>query len=35
MTGYMKKNEAGELVPNITLTDEEITALVAYLQSLK
>jgi cytochrome c oxidase subunit 2 len=35
MPGYMKQNEKGEWVPNIVLSDDEIHALVAYLQSLK
>lgn len=35
MAGYMKKNEQGEWVPNITLTADDEVALVAYLQSLK
>jgi cytochrome c oxidase subunit 2 len=35
MAGYMKKNEKGEMVPNIIVTDEDVTALVAYLSSLK
>ena len=34
MAGYVKP-ENGEMVPNITLTDENISALVAYLESLK
>lgn len=34
MAGYVKP-EGGQLVPNITLTDEDVTALVAYLESLK
>ncbi|MDI1319850.1 MAG: cytochrome c oxidase subunit II [bacterium] len=35
MTGYMAPNDKGDLVPNIILNDTEITALVAYLHSLK
>ncbi|HWA08023.1 MAG TPA: cytochrome c oxidase subunit II [Opitutaceae bacterium] len=35
MAGYMKKDDKGNWVPNITLTDENVTALVAYLSSLK
>ena len=34
MAGYMKP-EGDKLVPNITLTDDDVTALVAYLESLK
>jgi cytochrome c oxidase subunit 2 len=35
MAGYMKRDDKGNMVPNITLTDENVTALVAYLSSLK
>lgn len=38
MTGYMVPNDKGEMVPNIVLDEDhkgEITALVAYLHSLK
>jgi cytochrome c oxidase subunit 2 len=35
MAGYMKKDDAGEMVPNIKLSAEEEVALVAYLRSLK
>jgi hypothetical protein len=35
MAGYMKKDENGNEVPNIVLTESDITALVAYLSSLK
>jgi len=35
MAGYMKKDENGHEVPNIVLTESDITALVAYLSSLK
>jgi cytochrome c oxidase subunit 2 len=35
MKGYMTKNDQGEWVQNIKLTEEDITALVAYLSSLK
>ncbi len=35
MAGYMKRDDAGHLVPNITLTDADEAALVAYLESLK
>ena len=35
MTGYMKPDENGDMQPNIILTDGDITALVAYLHSLK
>jgi cytochrome c oxidase subunit 2 len=35
MTGYMKPDDKGDMVPNIILNDEEIDALVAYLHSLK
>ncbi len=35
MPGYMKKDEHGNEVPNIVLTEADITALVAYLSSLK
>ena len=35
MAGYMKKNDQGEWVPNITLTADDEVALVAYIQSLK
>lgn len=35
MAGYMKEDENGNLVPNIVLTDDDITALVAYIESLK
>ncbi len=35
MTGYMAPNDKGDLVPNIVLNDAEISALVAYLHSLK
>ena len=34
MAGYMKM-EGGHEVPNITLTECDISALVAYLSSLK
>ncbi len=34
MAGYMKTEE-GQWVPNIELTDDNVTALVAYLESLK
>ena len=35
MAGYMKKDDHGNLMPNIVLTADEEVALVAYLQSLK
>lgn len=35
MAGYMKQDERGAWVKNIDLTEDDITALVAYLQSLK
>lgn len=35
MAGYMKKDDNGNEVPNIVLTEGDITALVAYLSSLK
>lgn len=35
MAGYMKQDERGEWVKNIDLAEDDITALVAYLQSLK
>ncbi len=35
MPGYLKKDDQGAWVPNITLTADDETALVAYLQSLK
>jgi len=35
MAGYVKKDDQGREVPNIVLNEGEITALVAYLSSLK
>ena len=35
MAGYMKKDDSGKLVRNITLTEQDEVALVAYLSSLK
>ena len=35
MAGYMKKDDTGKEVPNIVLTEADISALVAYLSSLK
>ena len=35
MAGYMKKDDNGREVPNIVLTESDISALVAYLSSLK
>jgi cytochrome c oxidase subunit 2 len=35
MAGYIRKDENGKEVPNITLTEGDIAALVAYLSSLK
>lgn len=35
MTGYIKKDDNGHEVPNITLTEDDVTALVAYISSLK
>ncbi|MBP6507887.1 MAG: cytochrome c oxidase subunit II [Opitutaceae bacterium] len=35
MQGYVVKNEDGSVTPHITLTDADVTALVAYLESLK
>jgi cytochrome c oxidase subunit II len=35
MAGYLKKDDSGKWVPNITLTTAEEVALVSYLESLK